>query len=189
VADVAKEMDLVEQTTYMWLRQDRIERGERDGVTMTEREELEHLRKENRHLRQERDLLKKIDGLLGEGSRPMSRYCWVDSRKAEGFEVKAACKVAGVSTSAYYDFKTRQAYGPTWAEWEEAILINEIIDVHCHLDDTYGSPRVTDELRERGFCVNHKRVGPKTASTPRTAGAESSAPRSQTSRLRRCRTS
>ena len=30
--------------------------------------------------------------------------------------------------------------------------------VHDELDDTYGSPRMTDELRDRGFCDNHKRV-------------------------------
>ena len=33
-----------------------------------------------------------------------------------------------------------------------------MIDVHRDLDDTYGSPRMTDELRDRGFGVNHKRV-------------------------------
>jgi transposase InsO family protein len=88
----------------------------------------------------------------------MSRYIWVDARKAEGFEVKAACQVAGVSTSSYYDFKAREAAGPTEAEWDEAILVNEIIEVRRHLDDTYGSPRMTDELRYRGYCVNHKRI-------------------------------
>ena len=59
MADVARELGLVEQTIYLWLRQERTERGEREGLTMSEREELEHLRKEVRHLRQERDLLKK----------------------------------------------------------------------------------------------------------------------------------
>ena len=59
VTDVARDPNLVEQTIYLWLRQERIERGEREGLTMTEREEIEHLRKENRNLRQERDLLKK----------------------------------------------------------------------------------------------------------------------------------
>jgi transposase len=59
VADVARELGLVEQTIYLWLRQERTERGEREGLTMSEREELEHLRKEVGHLRQERDLLKK----------------------------------------------------------------------------------------------------------------------------------
>jgi transposase len=59
VTDVARELNLVEQTIYLWLRQERVERGEREGLTMSEREELDHLRKEVRHLRQERDLLKK----------------------------------------------------------------------------------------------------------------------------------
>jgi transposase InsO family protein len=77
--------------------------------------------------------------------------------KAEGFPVEAACEAAEVSASAYYDWLTRSA-GPTEAEWDEALLVNEMRSVHDELDDTYGSPRMTDELRDRGFCVNHKRV-------------------------------
>jgi transposase-like protein len=59
VASVAKELGIAEQTIYLWLRQERIDRGEREGLAMSEREELDHLRKEVRHLRQERDLPKK----------------------------------------------------------------------------------------------------------------------------------
>jgi transposase len=59
VASVARELGIAEQTIYLWLRQERIDRGEQEGLTMSEREELDHLRKEVRHLRQERDLLKK----------------------------------------------------------------------------------------------------------------------------------
>ena len=33
-----------------------------------------------------------------------------------------------------------------------------IIAIHDTLDDTYGSPRLTSELRQRGFCANHKRI-------------------------------
>ncbi len=88
----------------------------------------------------------------------MSRYRWVDSQKAAGFEVTAACRAAGVSDSAYYAWAARTSGGPTDAEWDEALLVNEMHRVHEHLDDTYGSPRMTDELRDRGFCVNHKRV-------------------------------
>lgn len=88
----------------------------------------------------------------------MSRYRWIDSRKAEGFPVAPACRTADVSTSAYYGWRDKVAGGPTQAEWDEAIVVNEMYDVHCHLDDTYGSPRMTDELRRRGHCVNHKRT-------------------------------
>jgi transposase InsO family protein len=77
--------------------------------------------------------------------------------KAEGFPIQAACAAAEVSASSYYDWLTRSS-GPTEAEWDEAIVINEMVDVHENLDDTYGSPRMTDELRRRGFGDNHKRI-------------------------------
>ena len=48
--------------------------------------------------------------------------------------------------------------GPTEAELDEAYLINHIHDIHADSDATYGSPRVTGELRRRGYCVNHKRT-------------------------------
>ena len=59
VADVAKEFDLNESVLRRWLRQADIDAGERDGLTTAEREELARLRKENRVLRQERDILKR----------------------------------------------------------------------------------------------------------------------------------
>jgi putative transposase len=87
----------------------------------------------------------------------VSRYRHVSAMKAQGFPIEAACGAAEVSTSAYYDWVARSACASD-AEWDEALLVNEIHDVHEHLDDTYGSPRMTDELRDRGFCVNHKHV-------------------------------
>ncbi|MFZ0664851.1 MAG: IS3 family transposase [Acidimicrobiales bacterium] len=99
-----------------------------------------------------------MDDLLDTRVGPVSRYCWVDARKVEGFSVVAACKVAKVSTSSYYDFEKRLKDGPTDATWSEALLVNELYDVHRNLDDTYGSPRMTDELHRRGYCVNHKRT-------------------------------
>ena len=88
----------------------------------------------------------------------MSRYRFVSAMKAEGFEVQAACEAAEVSTSSYYDWLAKVACGPSPAEWDEAVLVNEMHDVHRLLDDSYGSPRMTAELRRRGYCVNHKRT-------------------------------
>ena len=87
----------------------------------------------------------------------MSRYRHVSAMKAEGFPIEAACAAAEVSTSAYYDWLARSG-GPSDAEWDEAHLVDEMLEIHTGLDDTYGSPRMTDELRRRGFDVNHKRV-------------------------------
>ena len=87
----------------------------------------------------------------------MSRYRHVSAMKAEGFPIAAACAAAEVSTSAYYDWLERSA-APTEAERDEAIVVNEMWDIHHNHDDTYGSPRMTDELRRRGYDINHKRV-------------------------------
>ena len=87
----------------------------------------------------------------------MSRYRWVDLRRAEGFAAAVTIEQAGVSTSAYYAWSKAHQHGATDAEWSEAHLVNEIRDIHGEHDD-HGSPRVTRALHRRGERVNHKRV-------------------------------
>lgn len=89
----------------------------------------------------------------------MTRYRWVAARKAEGFPITAACEVAQVSTTAFDDWRRRQAAGPTVAEVEEARLVEVIREINDEFDGTYGEPRMTPELRARGWDVNHKQVG------------------------------
>lgn len=88
----------------------------------------------------------------------MTRYCWVAARKAEGFPTTAACDAAGVSRQAFYDWCAREAAGPTEAEMAEAELVQVMREIHDEFDETYGSPRMTVELANRGWQVNHKRV-------------------------------
>jgi transposase len=59
VADVAKELGVVEQTLGNWVRQERIDRGEGEGLSTDEREELTTLKREVKRLTMERDLLKR----------------------------------------------------------------------------------------------------------------------------------
>ena len=59
MADVAKELGVVEQTLGNWVRQERIDRGEKEGTTSDVRAENARLQRENKQLRLERDLLKK----------------------------------------------------------------------------------------------------------------------------------
>lgn len=59
IADVARSLGIGETNLGNWVRQARIDRGEREGLTTSEREELAELRKENARLRMERDLLKR----------------------------------------------------------------------------------------------------------------------------------
>ena len=57
---LAVELGCSEQTLRNWLRQDALDRGEReDGLTSAERAELVRLRRENRVLQQEKEILRK----------------------------------------------------------------------------------------------------------------------------------
>ncbi len=59
IVDVAERLGIGEGTLGNWVRQARVDRGERAGVTTSERTELVELRRENARLRMERDLLKR----------------------------------------------------------------------------------------------------------------------------------
>jgi putative transposase len=88
----------------------------------------------------------------------VSRYRCVDAQKAAGFPVVAACRAAGVSASAFYAWTARHEQEPQAAEHAQAELVAKIRTIHGESAGTYGSPRVTAELRRRGWGVNHKRV-------------------------------
>ena len=55
---VADELGVSEQTLRDWRRQGDIDAGRAEGLTTDEREELRRLRRENRRLAQEREILK-----------------------------------------------------------------------------------------------------------------------------------
>ena len=59
ITQIAKDLGVSEQTLYVWRRQAEIDRGKREGLTSDEREELRRLRKENRTLQMEKEILKK----------------------------------------------------------------------------------------------------------------------------------
>lgn len=59
VGQVARDLEVSETVVRRWVNQTETDAGQRAGLTTTEREELTRLRKENRVLRQERDILKR----------------------------------------------------------------------------------------------------------------------------------
>jgi hypothetical protein len=87
----------------------------------------------------------------------VDRHRCVDAQKADGCEVKAACEVVEVATSAYCDWAAQGARGPSEREQRDARLRAEIRAIHREHPD-YGWPWVTVELARRGMPANRKDV-------------------------------
>ena len=70
VAQVAQDLDLTESALRVWVERARADRSKgKTGLTTAEREELAKLRKENRELRMERDILKEAAAFFAKHQR------------------------------------------------------------------------------------------------------------------------
>jgi transposase len=59
IAEIARELGIYDSTLGNWVRQDRIDRGEHEGLTSDHQARLRELERETARLRMERDLLKR----------------------------------------------------------------------------------------------------------------------------------
>jgi transposase len=59
IVQVARDLGISNQTLHNWIKQADVDAGRSEGLTTDEREELRRLRRENRTLLQEREILNK----------------------------------------------------------------------------------------------------------------------------------
>ena len=71
ITSVAKEYDVPASSLSSWVKQARVDRGEgaAGALTTAEKEELTRLRRENRQLQMERDILKKATAFFAKESK------------------------------------------------------------------------------------------------------------------------
>lgn len=70
VGQVAKDFDLTETAVREWLKQAERDAGNRsDGLTTSEKDELAQLRRENRRLREDVDILKRATAFFAKETR------------------------------------------------------------------------------------------------------------------------
>ncbi|MCG8468711.1 MAG: IS3 family transposase [Gemmatimonadetes bacterium] len=155
---LSREFEPTAQTIHNWVKQADLDEGLRtDGLTTAERAELRRLRRENKQLKMEREILKKAAGLVRSGDRlgAPEAFEFVRANRAE-FSVRTLCRVLGVSPSGYYAWKDRP---PSAREVANERLVARMREIHEFSRETYGRPRMYAELRDEGWLVNHKRVG------------------------------
>jgi transposase len=68
-ASVARDLDLTQTAVRAWVKQADIDDGNREGLTSAQLAELAQLRKENRVLREERDILKRATAFFARETR------------------------------------------------------------------------------------------------------------------------
>ena len=78
----------------------------------------------------------------------------IDSMR-ETFSTEELCEAFEVSRSSYYAWKQAK---PTRRSMQERQIIEAIKAIHSHRHmKSYGSPRMTEELKSRGFrCARHR---------------------------------
>ncbi len=69
IGQVSRDFDLTETAVRVWVRQAEIDGGERDGLTTEERHELSALRRENRRLKEDVEILKRATAFFAKETR------------------------------------------------------------------------------------------------------------------------
>lgn len=69
IGQIVEELDLRESAVRRWIAQAEVDAGEREGLTTDEREEIAQLRRENRILREERDILRRATAFFAKETR------------------------------------------------------------------------------------------------------------------------
>ncbi|HEX2401329.1 MAG TPA: IS3 family transposase [Mycobacterium sp.] len=80
---------------------------------------------------------------------------FIEAEEVAGHSVKRCCELFEVSRAAYYQ---RRCDAPSARQLSDAGLSEQIAEIHADSGGTYGSPRLTAELRHRGVAVGRRRV-------------------------------
>ncbi|HAB0683431.1 TPA_asm: IS3 family transposase, partial [Listeria monocytogenes] len=115
--------------------------------------ELERLQAENEYLRAENAIPKKVEGTPIEGGKRARRKTEIVQGLVTEFPLDILLNIIKLARSTYY-YHLNQL---NQVDKDQAIKL-EIQDIYNEHKGNYGYRRVTLELRNRGFVVNHKKV-------------------------------
>ncbi|MET8311182.1 IS3 family transposase [Micromonospora sp. NPDC005173] len=155
IASTAREIGVNEQTLRNWVNAYRnAHASEESPLTISERARLRELEKEVRELRQEKEFLGKSRRLLRQRVSVEAKYELIDAQKHNldqhekaVYTVVNMCRWLGVSSSGYYEWRSRPLSAT--AQRRE-YLKTLIVSVFADSDETYGHRRVHAELARRG---------------------------------------
>ena len=83
------------------------------------------------------------------------KYAWIDGQR-NVYPLPAMCATLDVSISGYQAWK--RGGTPTRKRLTDAQMLTLIRAIHAEFRGSYGSPRMAEEIRGRGFPVSKERV-------------------------------
>lgn len=180
IAEVARELNLGATLLGRWVKKERERTGELgDGapaeLDTNERGELDRLRRENAELKMDNEFLGKGCLLRVEASK-VECFQLMRQEKAN-YSISRMARLLKVSRSGYYkwaDQQDKKDKGLDPKEIWRRELDEKILKFWNASDQTYGSPRITIDLRDEGIYVDRKTV----AKAMRRLGIEGISPRS-----------
>ena len=129
-----------------WLRPADIDDGSAPGKTTGDSAELRELRRRNRLLEQENEVLRRAAAYLSQSNLPGKLYPLVKELADDGIPVAVTCRVRKLTRQPYY---RRLANPNTDAELIEAYRANALFDAHRD-DPEFGYRFLTAEARDVG---------------------------------------
>ena len=86
----------------------------------------------------------------------MNRFQFVADHHTR-YGVKRLCQILKLARSSYYYWRSSEAARAA-RDAADVALLGRIKAVHATHEGTYGAPRITAELQDKGVAVNRKRV-------------------------------
>ncbi|MGP5928467.1 IS3 family transposase [Corynebacterium glyciniphilum] len=146
LAVIAKDFGISESCLTNWMRQADVEDGARPGKTREESTELRDLRRRNRLLEQENEVLRRAAAYLSQANLPKRLYPLVSELAGDGIPVAVSLRVLKLSRQPYYRWRKQQV---TESELVEAYRANALFD--AHLDDPeFGYRFLAGEMESVG---------------------------------------
>ncbi|MCI6930517.1 MAG: IS3 family transposase [Methanobrevibacter boviskoreani] len=119
----------------------------------TDKEKIERLEKENEYLKAELEYSKKLRAVVQARKNQQQKKVSVVSELRLKYSLMILLKISGLSKSTFYYTLTKNDKDDKNKE-----IIDKIKEIFFYHKERYGYRRITLELRNQGYNVNHKKV-------------------------------
>lgn len=155
-AAIAREADPTEDTIRRWIGQADLEGGHHADDTAEQRRTKSQLRRENKRLRLERNVLLRALTWFrgGQPLDPRDGFAFVSAHR-DLLPVRTMCRMLGSSASGFYAWMKRP---PSPRARRDAVLRGMILTSWKNSRRTYGRRRIHADLKAQGEFVSQKRV-------------------------------